>query len=49
LKKDGITEMILSILADLGEIGRETLTEQEINGLEETKCQRKAGGKGQQS
>lgn len=44
-KKDSITVMILGILADLGEMERETLTERVISGLEEAKRQGKPLGR----
>jgi len=44
-KKDGITMMILGILADLGEMERETLTERVRSGLEEAKRQGKVLGR----
>jgi DNA invertase Pin-like site-specific DNA recombinase len=44
-KKDGITVMILGILADLGEMERETITERVISGLEEAKRQGKVLGR----
>jgi DNA invertase Pin-like site-specific DNA recombinase len=44
-KKNGITKMILGILADLGELERETLTERVLSGLEAAKRQGKVLGR----